>query len=390
MKRGNLILFCLWFFLNSGFILYSENIKGSLIYFSNGGLLISTGDGEWAGLFTKETLFIGASGLSELKPFMDVEITYYLDKKMPLIQIIKILPLYYLPENEINLKFPLTGVLPVDCRDEKEYRIYHIPGAIWFSPAYLEKPEKILKERDKKIVFYGNNRQDPRPFIALSNFLKKGIEAKVYPEGILGWNQNEGIFESEGDFTIFPEDTCFFNIGSKGNFEIEKFLEEEGLNWTNFSNPQGMPYIVLMGEKNQEKFLYQIAEKIVKWRYQQEPSLDKPVILWKGKIPKNSSLNLRKECFKRDEGSISREEFLNFLNNPKKEYLFVDLRFPPSDNREGILSIPLEFLSDKVEELPKEKTLILFCSRGIRAKIAYKILKKLNFDVKYLSEEIDF
>ncbi|MEJ5165483.1 MAG: rhodanese-like domain-containing protein [Thermoanaerobaculia bacterium] len=377
--------------LNSGPVIHSENIEGTLINFSNGGLLISTRDGEWAGLISKETLFSGVSGVKELKPFMDVEITYYLDRKVPLIQILKTLPFYYsLPENEMFIKLPLNDVLPVDCRDEKEYRMYHIPGAIWFSPDYFDKPEKILKEKEKIIVFYGNSRQDLRPFLALSHFLKKGIQAKVYPEGVLGWNQNEGIFESEDDLTLFPEDTCFLNIGSKGNFEIEKFLEEEGLNWANFSNPQGMPYIVLMGEKNQEKSLYQIAEKIVKWRYQQEPLLDKPVIIWKGKTEKNYSLNLKKGCFKKEKDSISKEEFLNFLNSPQKEYLLVDLRFPPSNQREGILSIPLESLSEKIKELPKEKTLILFCSKGTRAKIAYKILKKLNFDVKYLSEEIDF
>lgn len=388
MKKAFFYLF--YFLLCLNFPLFASNIKGILQFFNTGGVLLQTEDGEWAGLFTKNTLFEGVSGVQDLKPLTQVEITYEFEKGLPLIQIIKSLPFYYsLPENEINLKFPLNNILPVDCREEKDYKMYHLPGAIWFSPNYLNNPEKLFKEGDKTVVFYGENRQDSRPFFALSNFLKKGFKAKVYPDGVIGWNQNWGIFESQADLSNFPENTCFFDINFRGNSEQLKYLSEDLLIWNNFSKPYGMPFIVLIGNEKEMDKSYQIAEKIVKWRYKQEPVMDKPVIIWKGKQDSFSSLNLKKDCFVQ-EGALSGENFLNLLNNPQKDYLFIDLRFPPSKLKENFHSIPLEFLKDKIQELPRDKTLILFCSKGHRAKIAHFLLKKLNFNVKYLSEEVNF
>jgi len=52
---------------------------------------------------------------------------------------------------------------------------------------------------------------------------------------------------------------------------------------------------------------------------------------------------------------------------------------------EGSVNIPLDDLRNRLDELPKDKELLVFCQVGLRGYVAYRILKQKGFSVRNLS-----
>ncbi len=86
-------------------------------------------------------------------------------------------------------------------------------------------------------------------------------------------------------------------------------------------------------------------------------------------------------------GEITVTDFKALLEKPGGEHVIVDVR-NPSEYEAGALptalNVPLEELESKLDELPKDKTLLLHCSTGARAEMAHNVLKKAGFESKYL------
>lgn len=53
----------------------------------------------------------------------------------------------------------------------------------------------------------------------------------------------------------------------------------------------------------------------------------------------------------------------------------------------GSINIPLDEMKSRIREIPREKFIVLHCQTGARGEIAYNILKKEGFAVKYLLAE---
>lgn len=81
------------------------------------------------------------------------------------------------------------------------------------------------------------------------------------------------------------------------------------------------------------------------------------------------------------------------VKKPKDEVLVVDVR-APKETKDGVLprakAIPLDELESRLSELPKEKMIVAHCSTGARAEMAYNILKKAGYNVKYVKAKVDF
>ena len=73
----------------------------------------------------------------------------------------------------------------------------------------------------------------------------------------------------------------------------------------------------------------------------------------------------------------------------KQKTILVDVRHPYEFKRgtiEGAINIPVDNLRNRINEIPKDKNVIIFCKEGLRGYIAYKILKQKGFkNIKNLS-----
>ncbi len=95
-------------------------------------------------------------------------------------------------------------------------------------------------------------------------------------------------------------------------------------------------------------------------------------------------------------GAISIEEFTKLaISSPdqRKAALILDVR-NPNETKDGIIKgalvIPEPQLSSRLADLPKDKSLMVVthCSTGIRAELAYHLLRERGYNARFLNAEI--
>ncbi len=93
--------------------------------------------------------------------------------------------------------------------------------------------------------------------------------------------------------------------------------------------------------------------------------------------------------FTSGEFKLAPEDLQAFLS---KGGVVVDLR---TDEEVGLVKlgfakhIPLHELPDRLDEIPKDKTVALFCSGKLRSPMAYLFLKTLGYDVRILDLNLE-
>jgi len=74
-----------------------------------------------------------------------------------------------------------------------------------------------------------------------------------------------------------------------------------------------------------------------------------------------------------------------FINLKKDNAVIVDV-CEPIEREKGYIdcsiNIPLNDLRNRLDELPKDKMIYVYCQQGLRSYIAYRILKQNGFNVK--------
>ena len=69
-------------------------------------------------------------------------------------------------------------------------------------------------------------------------------------------------------------------------------------------------------------------------------------------------------------------------------FLLVDLREPHQYNREriwGSINIPYEELEQRLDELPKDYTLVFYCDRGAKSMLACRDLWRMGYEAVNLA-----
>jgi len=80
--------------------------------------------------------------------------------------------------------------------------------------------------------------------------------------------------------------------------------------------------------------------------------------------------------------TLKANDFQNELKAPGSNIL-IDVREPAeykSGFIPGAINIPLSQLARRIDELPKENALFLYCRSGMRSKNAARILRKSGYD----------
>ena len=91
-------------------------------------------------------------------------------------------------------------------------------------------------------------------------------------------------------------------------------------------------------------------------------------------------------------GSIPVGDFEAFAKGVPANTLILDVRNAEEVSETGIikgaLNVPADLVAEKLAEIPKDKNLVLHCSTGARAEMAYNILKEKGYKVRFLDATI--
>jgi rhodanese-related sulfurtransferase len=90
-------------------------------------------------------------------------------------------------------------------------------------------------------------------------------------------------------------------------------------------------------------------------------------------------------------GEITIEEFKRLAETLPQDKLILDVR-DEDEAMQGMLkgarNIPAQEISGKLTDLPKEKEIIAHCVTGVRAEMAYLLLKEQGYKVRFLNADI--
>ncbi len=137
-------------------------------------------------------------------------------------------------------------------------------------------------------------------------------------------------------------------------------------------------------------------EAIRGWGYSQVSILIGGLDAWKKTGEKLATGDAAKEIKyvrKLLPGELEIAKFKAAIEKPKEEFVIVDVRNPneyEAGKFPNAINVPLEEMEGKLDSLPKDKTLLLHCNTGARAEMAYNVLKKAGFKVKYVRGRIHF
>ena len=84
-------------------------------------------------------------------------------------------------------------------------------------------------------------------------------------------------------------------------------------------------------------------------------------------------------------GDLEIIHYDEFINLKKDNVVIVDVCEPIEREKgyiDGSINIPLNDLRNRLDELPKDKMIYVYCQQGLRSYIAYRILKQNGFKVK--------
>lgn len=84
-------------------------------------------------------------------------------------------------------------------------------------------------------------------------------------------------------------------------------------------------------------------------------------------------------------GEIDPAEFARLWQGQGgSEVLFLDVRRDSPSPQAWVRQIPLEELAARLEELPRDRRLVVFCTFGVRSRVAYELLRKNGFQASFL------
>ena len=90
-------------------------------------------------------------------------------------------------------------------------------------------------------------------------------------------------------------------------------------------------------------------------------------------------------------GSLSIKDFTMVADNKTAGAVILDVRTDEETDEgkiAGALTIPAEEVGERLNEIPKDKTIVVHCSTGIRAEMAYLTLKENGYKTNYLDANI--
>lgn len=145
--------------------------------------------------------------------------------------------------------------------------------------------------------------------------------------------------------------------------------------------------IVLYGEGNEAE---RAREIIREWGYKKVALVDGGLAGWQGRGgalvqgPADSEIRWVRT---KVEGEVLLAEFRQAVETNRPDVLILDIRSAEEAAAcrvKNSLNIPLDQLEGRLAELPRDKEMLIHCTTGARAEMAYHLLKKAGYKARYL------
>jgi len=323
-------------------------------------------------------------------------------------------PKLKIPENQllsleemvrlVNLGPEKGRYILFDSRPADRFQEGHIPGAISMPFANFDKlPNLLPKDKSQMVIFYCNGFTSALSPMAARKAEKLGYtNVKVFHAGLPLWTESGQVVYSDSAFVeqmmgyLVLVDLRGIETAQKAHIHGAVSLEIKNLEKekTQFP-PDKKALIILYTEKSEMKELEPVVKTITSWGYTRVRVLEGGFAAWSAKGRPIQKGEVRTTIFyipRPQLGEISGDEFVNIVRMRPKDKLILNVCTKEETSEgmlEGAMSIPLDSLQARLNELPKDKEIIIHCRAGLRAEMAYHILRNAGgFKARFLNDKI--
>lgn len=153
--------------------------------------------------------------------------------------------------------------------------------------------------------------------------------------------------------------------------------------------------IILYTDKSDWRELRPAVKMINSWGYTRVRVLEGGFEGWTAKNRPVQKGDVRTTIFyipRPHPGEITGDEFMNIVKTHPPDKLILDVRNKEEASEgviEGAVNIPLDSLQGRLNELPKNKEIIIHCRTGLRAEMGYHILRNAGgYKARFLNDKI--
>jgi len=304
---------------------------------------------------------------------------------------------------------PDANVVLIDSRPLPRFQQGTIPGAINIPYTAWDKvAAKLLPaDKSKQLVFFCQGVTCQLSPLSQRKAVGMGYKnTKVYHEGVPEWQMKDYLvtrpeFVKEAyvdkDIPSIILDVRSAEEAAGGRIKGAVSMPAATVKSQLKSFPAAKlqaPIIVYDGRGGPEAIA--TARELIKGGQQNVQVVSGGLLGWQtlGYATESGSPALTKVAYapKPRPGSITADEFSKLAQATPADVLILDVRNVDEANAgmiKGAVLIPEEDLVARIAELPKGKRIIIHCSTGIRAEMAYHKLKDAGYKAGFLNAEID-
>ena len=296
----------------------------------------------------------------------------------------------------------------VDCRPTARFMEGAIPTAVNLPfPAFDKNVDKLPADKHKLIIYYCSGKTCNMSPGSLQKVRALGYtHAKVFVDGMPGWaRKHEGVLSPpslkaaylDSQTPLVLLDVRPVAAASKGFIQGSVTADPTGMAalLKTFPAARLKPPVVVVDETGGEG-AQAFARDLVQAGYTGVNVLTGGFRAWQAAaLPVATGTLGTKVVFtpRPRPGSVSPDEFTRIasLAPTLRGVVILDVRNPDETQHgtiKGALTIPEPQLMARLSELPKDKRILCHCSGGVRAELAYHLLKDLGYDIQFLAGEI--
>jgi rhodanese-related sulfurtransferase len=287
-----------------------------------------------------------------------------------------------------------------DVRPPAQFAQGHIPGAMPLAAGFFAEFSRNLPEdRSTPLVWYGNGGFFSHAIREQAGNLGYQ-DGRIYVGGYPDWSLSEpGMVEIDWLKQAISAGTPHILIDSRpvaaiinGHIPGAVAIAPADLerNRSQFPADRDAP-IIFYGPEAKAA-----AGKVISWGYRAVTILPVSFAGWEAvgsqvdRNPIKTTIDYKPAI---RPGAISRPEFSEAAGSSAGKYLLIDVRNPEELVKgaiPGARNIPVPELGRQAPELPRDREIILYSNRGIRAAMAHNILEALPIKNRYLAADLRF
>jgi len=295
----------------------------------------------------------------------------------------------------------------VDCRPAPRFQEGNIPTAVNLPfPAFDKLVDKLPAEKGALIIYYCSGKTCNMSPGSLRKAQKLGYtNVKVFVDGMPGWYaKNVGAVAPKSFQEAYAAKDIPAVVLDLRGAEAEKgaIKGSVAVNPTQVGELlKAFPVAklkppVLVVDAEGGAMAKALAQELVKAGYAGVNVLHGGFKAWEAAglpVVQGKLATVVTYVPKPRPGSISGADFTKIaaLESSARNVIILDVRNPDETKNgviKGAITIPEPMLASRLAEIPKDKKILIHCSTGIRAELAFHLLKEKGYQAAFLNSEI--